>query len=64
MSSQYLTPAELSAVCGVSETSYKAMCRRLAEMGWPHSPRPGRCPLVLRSVHDKILTGQRRTAAA
>lgn len=59
---QYLSRDEIATVVGVAPHCYTAMCRRLREMGWPHQPRPGLPPLVLRSVHDKILTGQRRAA--
>ena len=61
---QYLTRDELSTLLNVAPQSYSAMCRRLREMGWPFQPRIGACPLVLRSVHDKILTGQRKSVPA
>lgn len=60
----YLTVAELAGVTGCAPQSYTAMCRRLKAMGWPHQPRNGQCPLVLRSVHDSILNGKAPAAVA
>lgn len=62
--SLYLTREELAQACECAATSYRTMERRLTAMGWPHQPRPGACPLVLRSVHDAILAGQQPAAAA
>lgn len=60
----YLSRDELAELCGCAPTSYAAMCRRLARMGWPHQARPGAPPLVLRSVHDAILTGAKPATTA
>ncbi len=61
--SQYLSRDELAALLGCSPHSYATMAKRLRKLGWPHQPRPGACPVVLRAVHDEILSGQRPTPA-
>ncbi len=58
--SQYLNREELAELLDCAPQSYTTMVRRLRSMGWPHQPRDGAPPLVLRSIHDKILSGERR----
>lgn len=64
MTTPYLTRDELAALCDCAPTSYATMCKRLSSMGWPHQPRPGLPPLVLRAVHDEILRGAKPAAVA
>ena len=61
---RYLTREELAEALNCAPHSYATMVRRLRAMGWPHQPREGACPLVLRAVHDRILSGERKRQAA
>lgn len=62
--SQYLKREEIARICNCAPQSYTTMCRRLTAAGVPHIPRIKACPLVLRSVRDRLLTGEKTRRAA
>lgn len=55
----YLTREQLADWLDVAPTSYAAMTRRLDALGVPYTHLPGRCPRVLKSVHDALLKGEK-----
>lgn len=59
----YLAREELAKLLDCAPHSYTTMARRLEALGIPHLAIPGKCPRVLRSVHDAILSGQRARPA-
>lgn len=50
MSDTWLTPDEVSELTGLAPNSWKAQCRRLAQMGVPFTPNGVGRPLVERAL--------------
>lgn len=60
MSDLWLTPDEVAVLTALNPNSYKAQCRRLADMGVPFTANAIGRPLVVRSLFEKTMKPTRK----